>query len=309
MVEKQVQVKKKNTYFTWAACNIILFQKMWTVPGKAFPTHRTHIGLVDSPVMRANMVGHSVLPFKALLADGALKWLFIWMGELVAIQMVYITKGLATHLTPMVFLDRLGGFLGDILLWYIAHCRWCHDTWGNGGGCGGEDACYCGNVGRVAVVVSWHGRNHGNHCGGCLRSLLWPWHHLDTGVAGLMPSQVVAVTEGLVAVATDERCFAFVFLLYHRHWWPCASSTGHIVFEEIQSAGRGLLVYLDRKDRLLVNLFSSCIKKWQQAVLGHLVLVVEGFIGLLMKQTNIHTEINIWLRREEFQTCKHWLTD
>lgn len=50
-------------------------QVVW--PGKAFPTHGTHIGLVDSSVMRANMVGHSVLPFKALLADGALKRLFI----------------------------------------------------------------------------------------------------------------------------------------------------------------------------------------------------------------------------------------
>ena len=100
-----------------------------------------------------------------------------------------------------------------------------------------------------------------------------------------MASQVVAVTEGLVTVATDERRLAFVFLLYHRHWRPSASSTGHIVLEEIQSTGRGLLIYMDGKDRLLVNLFRSCVKKWQQAVLGHLVLVVEGFIGLLMKQT------------------------
>lgn len=107
-----------------------------------------------------------------------------------------------------------------------------------------------------------------------------------------MTTQVVAVTEGLVAIAADERCFAFVFLLYDRHWWPWTSPTGHIVFEEIGSAGRGLLVYLDGQDRLLVNLFSSCIKKRQQAVLCHLVLVVEGFIGLLMKQTN--AEINIW---------------
>lgn len=50
-------------------------QVVW--PGKAFPTHRTYIGLVDSTVMRANMVGHSVLPFKALLADGALKRLLV----------------------------------------------------------------------------------------------------------------------------------------------------------------------------------------------------------------------------------------
>ncbi|KAG7223325.1 hypothetical protein INR49_015681 [Caranx melampygus] len=88
-----------------------------------------------------------------------------------------------------------------------------------------------------------------------------------------MTPQVVAVTEGLVAVATDERRLAFVFLLYHRHWRPTTSSAGHIIFQEISSAGRWLLFYLDGQDRLLVNLFSSCIKQWQQAVLGHLVLV------------------------------------
>lgn len=57
-----------------------------------------------------------------------------------------------------------------------------------------------------------------------------------------MAPQVVAVAEGLVAVATDERCLAFVFLLYDRHWRTLASSTGHIVFEEICGTGRGLLV-------------------------------------------------------------------
>lgn len=78
--------------------------------------------------MRANMVGHSVLPFKALLADGALKRLLVRMGQLVAIQVVHITKGLATHLTAMVFLDRFGGFLGDVLLRHIAHCGRRHNT-------------------------------------------------------------------------------------------------------------------------------------------------------------------------------------
>lgn len=78
--------------------------------------------------MRANVVGHSVLPFKALLADGALERLLIRMGQLVAIQVVDVTKGLATHLTTMVFLDRFGGLLRDVLLWHIAHCRRCHDT-------------------------------------------------------------------------------------------------------------------------------------------------------------------------------------
>lgn len=43
------------------------------------------------------------------------------MGQLVAIQVVDITKGFAAHLTPVVFLDRFGGFLGDILLWHVAH--------------------------------------------------------------------------------------------------------------------------------------------------------------------------------------------
>lgn len=263
---------------------------MSSLPGKAFPTDRTYIGLVDSPVMRANVVGHPVLPFKALLADGALERFLVWVGQLVAIQVVDVTKGLATHLAPVVFLDGFGGFLDDVLLRHVAHCRRRHDTcaWGNRGGRRGEDARYRGDVGRVAVVLSWHGRDHGYHGGGCLGCLLWPWHHLDTGVAGLMTPQVVAVAEGLVAVAADERRLAFVLLLYHRHWRPTASSAGHIIFQEIGGAGRWLLIYLDGQDRLLVNLFSSCIKQWQQAVLGHLVLVVEGFIGLLIKQ-NTHT--------------------
>lgn len=215
---------------------------MASLPGKAFSTHRTNVRLVDSSVMRANMVGHPVLPFKALLADRALKRLLVWMGQLVAIQVVDVTEGLAAHLTAVVLLDRFGGFLGHVLLWLVAHCRWCHDTGGHGGGCCGEDARYCGDVGRVAVVLSRHGGDHGHHGGGCLSGLLWPRHHLDAGVAGLMAPQVVAVAEGLVAVATDERCLAFVFLLYDRHWRTLASSAGHIVFEEIGGTGRGLLV-------------------------------------------------------------------
>ena len=45
------------------------------------------------------------------------------MGQLVAIQVVNITEGLATHLAAVVFLDGFGGFLGNVLLGYIAHCR------------------------------------------------------------------------------------------------------------------------------------------------------------------------------------------
>lgn len=48
------------------------------------------------------------------------------------------------------------------------------------------------------------------------------------------------------------------------------------------------MLYLDWKDRLLVNMFIPCIEKWQQAVLGHLVLVVEGFISLLKNKAQTH---------------------
>lgn len=94
-------------------------QVVW--PGKAFPTYGTYIGLVDSPVMRADMVGHPVLPFKALLADGALERLLVRMRQLVAIQVVDVTKGLAAHLAAVVLLDGFGRFLGHVLLRHVAH--------------------------------------------------------------------------------------------------------------------------------------------------------------------------------------------
>lgn len=92
---------------------------------------------------------------------------------------------------------------------------------------------------------------------------------------------MVAVAEGLAAVPAHKRCFAFVLLLYDRHRWPGTSPAGHIVFEEIGSTRRRLLVYLDGQDRFLVNWFISSVEERQQAVLGHLVLVVQGFICLL----------------------------
>lgn len=72
--------------------------------------------------------------------------------------------------------------------------------------------------------------------------LLGARHHLDAGVTGLMASQVVAVTEGLVTVSTDKRRFAFVLLLYYRHRRPLSCSAGHIVFEEFSGTDRWLLV-------------------------------------------------------------------
>lgn len=106
--------------------------------------------------MRANVVGHAVLPLKALLADGALERLLVRVGQLVAVQVVDIAKGLAAHLTPVVLLDRFGGFLGGVLLLHVAHCRRRHDARarGNRGGRRGEDSRHRGDVGGVAVVVS-----------------------------------------------------------------------------------------------------------------------------------------------------------
>lgn len=105
-----------------------------------------------------------------------------------------------------------------------------------------------------------------------------------------MTPQVITVSESLVAVATNKRCFTFMLLLYHRSWRPRTPSAGYVVFEEISSIGWRLLVYLDGQNRLLVNLFSACIKKRQQAVLGNLVLVVEGFIGLLLGHKHLNLD-------------------
>lgn len=88
--------------------------------------------------------------------------------------MVDVTEGLAAHLAPVVFLDWFGGLLGHVLLRHVAHCGRRHDTGGHRGGCCGEDSRYCGDVGRVAIVLPWHGGDHGYHCGGRLGSLLWP---------------------------------------------------------------------------------------------------------------------------------------
>lgn len=231
--------------------------------------------------MRADVVGHSVLPLKTLLADGALERLLVRMGQLVAVQVVDVAEGLAAHLASMVLLDWLGRLLGYVLLRHVAHRRWRHDARRYRGGRRGEDACYCGDVGGVTVILPRHGGDHGYHCRGSLGGFLWPRHHLDAGVTGLVAPQMVTVTESLVAIATNKRCFAFVLLLYDWHWWSHTSPAGHIVFEEIGGAGRRLLVYLDGQDRFLVNWFVSSIEERQQAVLGHLVLVVKGFIRLL----------------------------
>lgn len=61
--------------------------------------------------MRPHMVSHPVLPLEALITNRTLKGLFIRMGKLVPIEVVHIPEGLPTHLTGMVLLDGLTGFL------------------------------------------------------------------------------------------------------------------------------------------------------------------------------------------------------
>lgn len=188
------------------------------------------------------MVGHAVLPFEALLADGALEGFLIRVGELVAVQVVDVAEGLATHLAAMVLLDGLRRLLGDVLLWHVAHGRRRHDAGRDGRGGRGEDARHRGDVRRVAVVLPLHGRDHGHHGGRRLRRLLGPRHHLDAGVAGLVAPQVVAVAEGLVAVAAHEGRLALVLLLDDGHWWPPTAPASHIVLKQVGGAGWGLLV-------------------------------------------------------------------
>lgn len=110
----------------------------------------------------------------------------------------------------------------------------------------------------------------------------------------LVPSQVVAVSEGLVAVAAGKRRFAFGFLLHYGHRWSDAASsttmapstsdtrrTTHAVLEEVGGDHRGLLVERDGHDGLLVMRLGAGVQQWQQTVWAHLVLVVQGIIGLL----------------------------
>lgn len=113
----------------------------------------------------------------------------------------------------------------------------------------------------------------------------------------LVPSQVVAVSEGLVAVAADERRFAFGFFLHYGHRSSDATSSAamtpstpssagpcpatHAVLQEVRGAHWGLLIKRDWHDGLLVLWLGAGVQQRQQAVWAHLVLVVQGVIGLL----------------------------
>lgn len=104
-------------------------------------------------------------------------------------------------------------------------------------------------------------------------------------MAGLVSAEVVAVAEGLVAVAADEGRFAFVLFFDYNHWTSIAATTSstcpadNVVFEEVCSADGGFVVQGNGHHRLLV--LRLRVQQRQQAVWGHLVLVVKGFISLL----------------------------
>lgn len=88
------------------------------VPRKAFSTNTTGVGFGDATLVRPHMIGHAVLPFETLVADWTLERLLIRMGELVPVEVIDITEGLATHLAGMVLLDRLAGLLHRLSHWH-----------------------------------------------------------------------------------------------------------------------------------------------------------------------------------------------
>lgn len=80
------------------------------------------------------MVSHPVLPLEALITNRTLKGLFVRMGKLVPIEVVHIPEGLPTHLTGVVLLDGLTGFLDR-----LGHRHRCGA--GTAGGVGARGRC------------------------------------------------------------------------------------------------------------------------------------------------------------------------
>lgn len=264
---------------------------MAAVPGEALPADGADVGLVHAAIVRAYVVRHAVFPLESLLADRALERLLVRVGQLVSVQVVDITEGFAAHLAPVVLLHRLGRLLG--------HTRLADgNRGGRNHGARGRGRGRSEDVRGVSVVFSRHTREQRHHGGRRrLRCLFRSRHHLDAGVTRLVPSQMVAVSEGLVAVAADKRRFAFGFLLHDGHW--CSDTTAassatmaasapssarpaaHAVLKEVGGAHWGLLIERDGHDGLLVLRLGAGIQQRQQAVRAHLVLMVQCIIGLL----------------------------
>lgn len=89
---------------------------MVPVPGEALSTDRADVGLVHAAIMGAYVVRHAVFSLEPLLTDRTLERLLIRVRQLVPVQVVDITEGLATHFAPVVLLHRLGRFFGHTRL-------------------------------------------------------------------------------------------------------------------------------------------------------------------------------------------------
>lgn len=201
----------------------------------------------------------------------------------------------------MVLLHRLGRLFGCT--------RLARDRRGRHHGARGR-RCGCSeDVRGVSVVFPCHAREQWHHGGrrrlcGLFRSR----HHLDASVTRLVPSQVVAVSEGFVAVAADKWSFAFGFFLYNGHWCSdattstamtpstasssCTRPTTHAILQEVRGAHGRLLIEQDGHDGLLVLRLGAGVQQRQQAIWAHMVLVVQGIIGLLVEKDrsfNINT--------------------
>lgn len=180
------------------------------------------------------MITHPIFPLEALLADGAGVGLLIRVGQPVAVQVVDVSEGLSTGFTGVILphLVRIG-----IGIWILLQgpnnnnscldgLRWCS----HGYSCRGN-----GHRDRLALLVgvlTGLGEGLRSDSGERKRRRLWGQGeveegerdclllhssslasillfpagsglHLDARVHGLVPPQVVAVLELLVAGGTD----------------------------------------------------------------------------------------------------------
>lgn len=84
-------------------------------PGEGLATVGADVGLLHAALMGAHVVAHAILPFEALLADGAGEGLLIRVGQAVAVEVVDIPEGLAARLARVVLPHRVGVGIGGPL--------------------------------------------------------------------------------------------------------------------------------------------------------------------------------------------------
>lgn len=124
------------------------------IPREALPTDRADVRLMNSTVVGADVVCHAILSLKPLMADGTLEGLLVRVRQLVAVEMVHVSKGLPTHVAPVVLLHWFGGFLRDTLLLLLVVVvlvlvlvlHWGHNAGGRGRGGRSQDTSYSSNV-------------------------------------------------------------------------------------------------------------------------------------------------------------------